>query len=115
MIAFNEQVLLGRVRTGELKPDCTIMLESMWRESKDPKIVASYIETYDELVKAGYKVIEIPMERECKTVVADAKRGKNMFALGMLCNIFSFDLQIGARADCRSRSARRTPASFNRT
>ena len=94
VIAFNEQVLLGRVRTGALKPDCTIMLESMWRDSKDPKIAASYIETHDQLVKAGYKVIETPMERECKTVVADAKRGKNMFALGMLCNIFSFDLQI---------------------
>ena len=94
VIAFNEQVLLGRVRTGALKPDCTILLESMWRESRDPKIVASYIETHDELKKAGYKVIEIPMERECKTIVADARRGKNMFALGMLCNIFSFDLQI---------------------
>jgi 2-oxoglutarate/2-oxoacid ferredoxin oxidoreductase subunit alpha len=94
VIAFNEQVLLGRVRTGELKPDCTILLESMWRENKDPKIVASYTETYDELVKAGYKVIEIPMERECKTVVADARRGKNMFALGMLCSIYSFDLQV---------------------
>jgi len=94
VIAFNEQVLLGRVRTGELKPDCTIMLESMWRDSKDPKIAASYVETHDELKKAGYKVIEIPMERECRTIVADARRGKNMFALGMLCNIFSFDLHI---------------------
>src|ERR1700690_1481614 len=94
VIAFNEQVLLGRVRTGALKPDCTILLESMWRESRDPKIVTSYIETHDELKKAGHKVIEIPMERECKTIVADARRGKNMFALGMLCNIFSFDLQI---------------------
>jgi 2-oxoglutarate/2-oxoacid ferredoxin oxidoreductase subunit alpha len=95
VIAFNEQVLLGRVRTGELKPDCTILLESMWRESRDPKIVESYVETYDQLVKAGYKVIEIPMERECKTIVADAKRGKNMFALGILCNIFSFDRAHG--------------------
>ena len=41
VIAFNEQVLLGRVRTGELKPDCTIMLESMWRESADKKIAAT--------------------------------------------------------------------------
>ena len=95
VIAFNEQVLLGRVRTGELKPDCTILLESMWRESRDPKIVEAYIETHDQLVKAGYKVIEIPMERECKTIVADAKRGKNMFALGILCNIYSFDRQHG--------------------
>src|ERR1022692_222055 len=95
VIAFNEQVLLGRVRTGELKPDCTILLESMWRESRDPKIVASYVETHDQLVKAGYQVIEIAMERECRLIVADAKRGKNMFALGMLCNIYSFDLQLG--------------------
>ncbi len=94
VIAFNEQVLLGRVRTGELKAGCTILLESMWRESKDQKIAASYIETYDQLVAAGYKVIETPMERECRTIVADARRGKNMFALGMLCNIYSFDLQL---------------------
>jgi 2-oxoglutarate ferredoxin oxidoreductase subunit alpha len=45
-------------------------------------------------VAAGYKVYEIPMERECRTVVSDAKRGKNMFALGMLCSIYSFDREI---------------------
>src|SRR5665811_398952 len=94
-IAFNEQVLLGRVRTGELKADCTILLENMWRESADKRIAASYIETYDQLVAAGYKVYETPMERECRLIVADAKRGKNMFALGMLCSIYSFDLQLG--------------------
>ena len=93
VIAFNEQVLLGRVRTGELKPGCTILLESMWREHKDPKIVESYTETYDQLAKAGYKVVEIPMERQCKTILADSRRGKNMFALGILCNIYSFDLK----------------------
>jgi 2-oxoglutarate ferredoxin oxidoreductase subunit alpha len=64
VIAFNEQVLLGRVRTGELKEGCSILLESMWRESRDPKIAASYIETHDQLVAAGFNVIEIPMERE---------------------------------------------------
>jgi 2-oxoglutarate/2-oxoacid ferredoxin oxidoreductase subunit alpha len=96
VIAFNEQVLLGRVRTGELKPGCTILLESMWREAKDPKIVESYTKTYEQLVKAGYKVAEIPMERECKAVVADARRGKNMFALGILCSIYSFELKIAA-------------------
>ena len=33
VVAFNEQVLLGRVRDGELKPGCTILLESMWRDA----------------------------------------------------------------------------------
>jgi len=102
VIAFNEQVLLGRVRTGELKAGCTILLESMWRESADKKIAATYVETHDQLVAAGYKVIETPMERECRTVVADARRGKNMFALGMLCNIYSFDLQFAREQIART-------------
>src|SRR5512143_2551110 len=94
VVAFNEQVLLGRVRARELKPGCTILLESMWRTNPDPKIVASYIETHDKLVAAGYDVREIPMEEECKKIVADARRGKNMFALGMLCYIYSLDLKL---------------------
>ena len=94
VIAFNEQVLLGRVRDRELKPGCTILLESMWRENSDKKISAAYDETYDNLVAAGYKVREVPMERECLALVKDARRGKNMFALGMLCSIYSLDLAL---------------------
>ena len=96
VVAFNEQVLLGRVRAKELKPGCIILLESMWRSHADPKIVASYIEAYDRLVAAGYEVHEIPMEQECRTLVADARRGKNMFALGMLCQLYSLDLKLAA-------------------
>jgi 2-oxoglutarate ferredoxin oxidoreductase subunit alpha len=94
VVAFNEQVLLGRVRDGELKPGCIILLESMWREHSDPKIAASYAEAYDRLTTAGYRIYEIPMERECLKLVADARRGKNMFALGMLCNLYTLDLQL---------------------
>ncbi len=94
VVAFNEQVLLGRVRAKELKPNCIILLENMWRTNADPKIAASYAETYDRLVAAGYKVYEIPMEQECRKLVADARRGKNMFALGMLCYIYSLELKL---------------------
>ncbi|MEJ2227243.1 MAG: 2-oxoacid:acceptor oxidoreductase family protein, partial [Alphaproteobacteria bacterium] len=94
VVAFNEQVLLGRVRAGELKPDCTILLESMWRDSLDSTLSASYIETYDHLIAAGYRVLEIPMEHECRKLVPDPRRGKNMFALGMLCSIYSLDMQL---------------------
>ena len=31
VVAFNEQVLLGRVRAKELKSNCIILLENMWR------------------------------------------------------------------------------------
>jgi 2-oxoglutarate ferredoxin oxidoreductase subunit alpha len=94
VVAFNEQVLLGRVRAGELRPDCIILLESMWRDDADPKIADAYTETYERLVASGYHVYEVPMERECRTIVADARRGKNMFALGMLCNLYSLDLKL---------------------
>ncbi len=93
VVAFNEQVLLGRVRAGELKPGCTILLESMWRDDRDPAIAAAYVQVHDELV-AHYDVREIPMERECHKLVADPRRGKNMFALGMLCAIYGLDLEL---------------------
>src|ERR1043165_2634272 len=46
VVAFNEQVLLGRVRAGELEPGCTILLEGMWSENVDPAIAASYAEAH---------------------------------------------------------------------
>ncbi|MGB5621577.1 MAG: 2-oxoacid:acceptor oxidoreductase subunit alpha [Gammaproteobacteria bacterium] len=94
VVAFNEQVLLGRVRAGELKPGCTILLEDKWRDETDPRIASAYADTCEQLVSAGYLLIEIPMERECKRAAPDAARGKNMFALGMLCNIYSLDMDL---------------------
>ncbi|MDZ7653387.1 MAG: 2-oxoacid:acceptor oxidoreductase subunit alpha [Burkholderiaceae bacterium] len=93
-IAFNEQVLLGRVRAGELKPGATILLESMWAEHRDPAIAKAYTDTVTSLKEAGYRVYELPIERECRALMTDARRGKNMFVLGMLCSIYSLDLQL---------------------
>jgi len=94
VVAFNEQVLLGRVRAGELRSGATILLENMWREHADPKIVASYSETVESLRTSGFRLIEVPLERECRALMSDARRGKNMFVLGMLCSIYSLDLQL---------------------
>ena len=33
------------------------------------------------------------MERERRALVSDPRRGKNMFALGMLCSIYSLDVE----------------------
>ncbi|HET7298570.1 MAG TPA: 2-oxoacid:acceptor oxidoreductase subunit alpha [Burkholderiales bacterium] len=94
VVAFNEQVLLGRVRAGELAPGCTILLESMWCEHRDPAIRESYEKAVASLRSAKYNVIEIPMGRECNAVVPNAEKGKNMFALGMLCCIYSLELAL---------------------
>jgi len=92
VIAFNEQVLLGRVRSNELKPGCTILLESMWRDDK--RVSQSYIDAVEQLQTAGYKVYEVPMEKECHKIVKDPRKGKNMFALGLLCGLYCLDLQV---------------------
>src|SRR3990172_2844126 len=69
VVAFNEQVLLGRVQAGEFKPGATILLERMWAEHADPTIADAYSQTVDGLVDTGYRVIEIPMEVECRKLV----------------------------------------------
>jgi 2-oxoglutarate ferredoxin oxidoreductase subunit alpha len=91
-VAFNEQVLLGRLRANELKPDSIILLEDKWRSDDNPSITASYISVYDELIDRGFNVYEIPMEVECLKIVSDARRGKNMFVLGLLSSIYSLDM-----------------------
>jgi len=100
VVAFNEQVLLSRVRANELKPGCIILLESKWREDPDPEIAESYAQVVGELTAGGYRLHEIPMENECVRFVPDTRRGKNMFVLGMLCKIYSLDLGL-AQAQVR--------------
>ncbi len=97
IVAFNEQVLLGRVQNNELKAGCSILLEDKWRTDPDPEIAAAYALTHDRLVADGYRVIEIPMEQECLKHMPDPRRGKNMFVLGMLCSAYSFDLELARR------------------
>ena len=91
-IAFNDQVVLGRLRAEELKPGSIILLEDKWRSDDNPTVVASYIRVYDELLERGFDVREIPMEVECLKIVSDPRKGKNMFVLGLLCSIYSLDV-----------------------
>jgi len=91
VVAFNEQVLIGRVQAGELKPGATILLESMWAEHRDPTVVASYRKTVEALRKDGFKLVEAPFELRCKELVADPRKGKNMFVLGLLCHVYGLD------------------------
>ncbi|MDP6389591.1 MAG: 2-oxoacid:acceptor oxidoreductase subunit alpha [Alphaproteobacteria bacterium] len=94
VVALNEQVLLARLRADELKSGCIILLESEWQGARDPAIADSYFQVRDELVADGFQVYDIPMEEECLHYVADARRGKNMFVLGMLCSIYSLDMRL---------------------
>ncbi len=93
VVAFNEQALLGRHRLNALAPDAIILLENMWATHEDPDIRKQWEDAMQELSGRDYTVIEVPMEEQCLTVVDNARQGKNMFALGILCAVFDRDLE----------------------
>src|SRR5512138_2681978 len=73
VVAFNEQVLIGRVQAAELKPGATILLESMWAAHRDPEVAASYTKTVAALRQDGYNLIEVPLEECCRALVSDPR------------------------------------------
>jgi 2-oxoglutarate ferredoxin oxidoreductase subunit alpha len=94
VVAFNDQVLLGRLPAGEFKPGAMVLLESKWGDHADKRIAAEYASVVERLGAEGYRVFEVPMEKECAQITEDAQRGKNMFVAGMLAYIYSRDVDL---------------------
>ncbi len=93
VIAFNEQVLYSRIDLGALRPGTIIFLENKWATDPQESIRKEYAEALADFKERGYVVREVAMEVECLKVVADARRGKNMWALGLLCALYGQDLE----------------------
>jgi 2-oxoglutarate ferredoxin oxidoreductase subunit alpha len=89
VVGFNEQALMGGMSAGKFKPGALILLENMWGSHSDPAIAEAYRKVVDTLKADGYRLHEVPMEEECKKYVDNPQRGKNMFVLGLLCNLYS--------------------------
>ena len=94
VVAFNEQVLLARHRLDALEDGAVVLLENMWATHDDEAIRAEWDEAMRELSALPYRVIEVPMEERCLTVVDNPQRGKNMFALGLLSWLYDLDLEL---------------------
>ncbi len=92
VIAFNEQVLLARHRVDALADDAVLLIEDKWARSEDPEIVAAWNAAMKELSTRSYRIVPVAMEDQCLAIVADARKGKNMFALGMLARIYDRDM-----------------------
>ena len=91
-LAFNEQVLLARHRLGALAPDAVLLVEDKWSTDDDADILAAWEAGMAELSHRQYRIIPVPMEAECLTIVDNPRKGKNMFALGMLACIYDRDM-----------------------
>ncbi len=92
-LAFNEQVLLARHRLGALAPDAVLLVEDKWATDDDADIRAAWDQGLAELSHCRYRIIPVPMEAECLTLVDNPRKGKNMFALGMLACIYGRDME----------------------
>jgi 2-oxoglutarate ferredoxin oxidoreductase subunit alpha len=93
IVAFNEQALLGRHDLNALADDAVILLENMWATHPDPAVRKEWEDAMEKLSHRSYRIIEVPMEEHCLTVVDNARKGKNMFALGLLTWLFDRDLE----------------------
>ena len=92
-MAFNEQVLLARHRLGALAPDAVLLIESKWATHDDADIRAAWDAAMTELSGQQYRIIPVPMEAECLTLVDNPRKGANMFALGLLAWVYQRDME----------------------
>jgi len=91
VVAFNEQALLGRHRVDALADDAVIFMENMWAEHPDADVREQWVSALRELRQKPYRIVEVPMEKQCLTIVENPTLGKNMFVLGMLAWIYNLD------------------------
>ena len=91
-VAFNEQVLLARHRVDALAPDAVLLIENKWATDEDPDIRAAWESAMTELSGRQYRIVQVPMEERCLTLVDNPRKGKNMFVLGMLACIYGRDM-----------------------
>jgi len=108
VMAFNEQVLLSQHRLDALADDCVVLIESKWSTHADEEIRQQWKAAMEEVGGRNYRIIPIPMEEECLRRVDDPRKGKNMFALGLLAQIYGLDFEK-IREQIRAQFAKKPP------
>ncbi len=96
VVALNEQVLYGRIDQKAFKPGTYLLIEKKWADNPSEDIRNDYRKSIRKFKQLGYLIHEIPMEEECLKIVNDARKGKNMWVLGLLCHIYDRDLEIAS-------------------
>ncbi|MEX0321148.1 MAG: 2-oxoacid:acceptor oxidoreductase subunit alpha [Puniceicoccaceae bacterium] len=94
VLAFNEMALLSRYEAGTVADDALILIDDQWATHDIFAYQKSYAEVIAMVKQRGATVIEVPMEAETLKHVDDSRRGKNMFATGLLCALYHKDLEV---------------------
>ncbi len=97
VVAFNDQVLYGRIDAGAYGPATVALLENCWASDPDEQIREQYRQALEDFRQVGLNVIELPLEEACRATLVKAPVGrlvgKNMFVVGMLSQIYDRDLE----------------------
>ncbi len=112
VVALNEQVPYGRIDQKAYSEGTTMLLENKWATDASEDIRNKYAEALADFKSRGYNVVEIPMEVECLKIVKNARRGKNMWVLGMLCDIYNRSIEKG-EAQIRNIFRKKSDAVIN--
>lgn len=91
VVAFNDQVLYSRIDAGALRPGTLVFVDGSWAFHPDEEIVLQYQEAIADFRGRGYRLVEVPIERECLKHAEDARKGKNIWVLGMLCAMYDLN------------------------
>jgi 2-oxoglutarate ferredoxin oxidoreductase subunit alpha len=94
VLAFNEMALLSRLEAGSLADDVLVLIDDQWATHDVEAYQLSYREALDTFRARGATIIEIPLQKETLRHVDDAEQGKNMFAVGLLCALYSKDVNL---------------------
>ena len=92
VVAFNEQVLYGRIAQEAYKPGTVVLLEKKWADDPQEEIREQYAVALEDFERHGLMVIELPLEKACQEILPGSRVGKNMFVLGLLAWIYDRDL-----------------------
>ena len=94
VVAFNDQVLYGRIDQGAFREGTVVLLENKWADDPAPHIRQSYAQAVHDFRARGFIVHELPLEQACLEHTSNPRLGKNMFVVGMLCWIYQRDESI---------------------
>jgi 2-oxoglutarate ferredoxin oxidoreductase subunit alpha len=94
VMAMNEQVLYSRIDKDAFREGTQIFIESKWGSDSQESIRNSYAEALADFRNRGFIINEVAMEQECLRHVDDARKGKNVWILGLLCAIYDRDLSL---------------------
>ncbi|MFH1131644.1 MAG: 2-oxoacid:acceptor oxidoreductase subunit alpha [Pseudomonadota bacterium] len=94
VVAFNEQVLYGRIGQKAYKKGTIILLENKWASNPSEEIRKQYAAALKDFQERGFVVKELPMEEACMAHTDNPQRGKNMFVVGMLAYIYGRDVNM---------------------